>query len=43
MKKAVSWDMVRIDIVLTNVSEERIAYIFRVDEKRRKFASKETA
>jgi hypothetical protein len=31
------------DIVLTDVSEERIASIFRVEERRRKSASKESA
>jgi hypothetical protein len=31
----------RVDIVLTDVSEERIASIFRVEEKRRKSASEE--
>jgi hypothetical protein len=31
----------RVDIVLTDVSEERIASIFRVEEKRRKFAREE--
>jgi hypothetical protein len=33
----------RVDIVLTDVSEERIASIFRVQEKRRKSASEEPA
>jgi hypothetical protein len=33
MKNAIFWD---VDIVLTDVSEERIASIFRVEEKRRK-------
>jgi hypothetical protein len=33
----------RVDIVLTDVSEERIASIFRVEEKRRKSASKKPA
>jgi hypothetical protein len=33
----------RVDIVLTDVSEERIASIFRVEEKRRKSASDELA
>jgi stress-induced morphogen len=33
----------RVDIVLTDVSEERIASIFRVEEKRIKSASKEPA
>jgi hypothetical protein len=32
----------RVDIVLTDVSEERIASIFRLEEKR-KFASEEPA
>jgi hypothetical protein len=31
----------RVDIVLTDVSEEHIASIFRVEEKRRKSASEE--
>jgi hypothetical protein len=31
----------RVDIVLADVSEERIASIFRVEEKRRKYASQE--
>jgi hypothetical protein len=33
----------RVDIVLTDVSEERIASIFRVEEKRRESASEEPA
>jgi hypothetical protein len=33
----------RIDIVLTDVSEERIASIFMVKEKERKSASEEPA
>jgi hypothetical protein len=33
MKKAVFSDLRRVDIVLTDVSEERIASIFKVDEK----------
>jgi hypothetical protein len=33
----------RVDIVLTDVSEERIASIFRAEEKRRKSASEEPA
>jgi hypothetical protein len=33
----------RVDIVLTDVSEERIASIFRIEEKRRKSASEEPA
>jgi hypothetical protein len=33
----------RVDIVLTDVLEERIASIFRVEEKRRKSASEEPA
>jgi hypothetical protein len=32
----------RVDVVLTNVSEERIAPIFRVEGKIRKSASEET-
>jgi predicted transcriptional regulator len=32
----------RVDVVLTDVSEERIASIFRVEGKIRKFASEET-
>jgi hypothetical protein len=32
-----------VDIVLTDVSEERIASIFRVEEKRRKARSEESA
>jgi hypothetical protein len=32
----------RVDVVLTNVSEERIASIFRVEGKIRKSASEET-
>jgi hypothetical protein len=31
----------RVDIVLTDVSEERIASIFRVEEKGRKYAREE--
>jgi hypothetical protein len=31
----------RVDIVLTDVSEERIASIFKVEENRRKSASDE--
>jgi hypothetical protein len=31
----------RVDIVLTDVSDERIAYIFRVEEKRIKCANEE--
>jgi hypothetical protein len=31
----------RVDIVLSDVSEERIASIFRVEERRRKSASEE--
>jgi hypothetical protein len=31
----------RVDIVLTDVSEERIASIFRVEEKGRKLANEE--
>jgi hypothetical protein len=37
LKKAVFWD-----VVLTDVSEERIASIFRVEGKIKKFASEET-
>jgi hypothetical protein len=33
----------RVDIVLTDVSEERIASIFRVEEKRRKSVGEEPA
>jgi hypothetical protein len=33
LKKAIFWDVARVDIVLTDVSEERIASIFRVEEK----------
>jgi hypothetical protein len=33
MKKAVFWDVGRVDIVLTDVSEKRIASIFRVEDK----------
>jgi hypothetical protein len=33
----------RVDVVLTDVSEERIASIFRVEEKRRKSTSEEPA
>jgi hypothetical protein len=33
----------RVDIVLTDVSEERIASIFRVEEKIRKSAGEEPA
>jgi hypothetical protein len=33
----------RVDIVLTDVSEERIAYIFRLEEERRKSVSEEPA
>jgi hypothetical protein len=32
-----------VDIVLTDVSEERITSTFKVDEKRRKSASEEPA
>jgi hypothetical protein len=34
MKKAVFLDVVPVDIVLTNISEERIASIFRTEEKK---------
>jgi hypothetical protein len=34
-KKAIFLDVVPVDIVLTNVSEERIASIFRVEEKKK--------
>ena len=40
MKKAVFWV---VDIVLTDVSEERIASIFRVEEKRYAIRSSETS
>jgi hypothetical protein len=33
----------RVDIVLTDVSEERIASIFKVEEKIRKSANEESA
>jgi hypothetical protein len=33
----------RVDIVLTDVSEGRIAFIFKVKEKRRKSASEKPA
>jgi hypothetical protein len=33
MKKAVFWDVYRVDVVLTDVSEERIASIFSVEGK----------
>jgi hypothetical protein len=39
MKKAVFLDVARVDVVLTDVSEEPIASIFRVEGKIRKFAS----
>jgi hypothetical protein len=42
MKKAVLWDVTPC-IVLTDVSEERIASNFRVEEKRRKSTSDEPA
>jgi hypothetical protein len=42
MKKAVLWMWRRVDVVLTVVSEERIASIFRVEGKRRKSTSEET-
>jgi hypothetical protein len=32
MKQADFWDVCRVDIVLTDVSEERIASIFRKEE-----------
>jgi hypothetical protein len=32
----------RVDVVLTDVSEERVAFIFRVEGKIRKSASEET-
>jgi hypothetical protein len=33
----------RVDIVLSEVSEERIASIFKVEEEKRKFAREEPA
>jgi hypothetical protein len=35
MKKAVSWDVAPCKIVLTDVSEERIASIFMVEDKKK--------
>jgi hypothetical protein len=33
----------RVDIILTDVSEELIAYIFRVEENRRKISERGTS
>jgi hypothetical protein len=35
LKKAVFWMWRSVDIVLTDVSKERIAYIFRVEDKKK--------
>jgi hypothetical protein len=42
-KKASSGLKCHVELMLTDVSEERIASIFRVEEKRRKSASEEPA
>jgi hypothetical protein len=35
MMKAVFWAVARVDIVLTDVSEEHIASIFRVENRKK--------
>jgi deoxycytidylate deaminase len=41
MKRAVFWDVVPCRYCVNRLLEERIASIFRAEEKRRKYASEE--
>jgi hypothetical protein len=43
MKKVVFWDLVPLVVVRTDVSEERIASIFRAGESRREYSEQVAA